>query len=69
MTPTLKLKCGFANYWTNPPAALHLAEISLINAVGSCMGKNLKGNNYENPLVSLHLCVVGTHTVVHLVMS
>ena len=40
----------------NPPATLHLAEVSLINAVGSCMGKNLKGNDYENPRVTT-LCV------------
>ena len=45
----------------DPPATLRLAEVSLINAVGSCMGKNLKVNDYEIPRV--------TTLLVHLVMS
>ena len=39
----------------DPPATLHLAEVSLINAVGSCMGKNLKGKGDHEICVCVHL--------------
>ena len=51
--PNPESQIRITKLFVDPPSTLNLAEIPLINAVGSSMGKNLKGR----------IIVSDTHTV------